>query len=449
MSAQDSTKKLWGPNTQKAVENFPISQLKFSDLFLRTFALLKQSCAEVNLELGLLTPKIAKAIIKACEEIARGGHRNQFPVDVFQTGSGTSTNMNFNEVIASLASQKSKEKVHPNDHVNKGQSSNDIFPTAIHAAAGLAVQIKLVPHLKSLEKSLNEKSKEFKNEVKVGRTHLQDATPILLGQEFSGYSEQIKKSQERIEKSSVGLLELAVGGTAVGTGVNTHPEFGNRVCNRLSKKLGIKFKEASNHFEAQASKDGCLEMSGTLRTLAISLTKIANDLRWLGSGPRAGLAEITLPEVQPGSSIMPGKVNPVIAESLLQVCAKVVGNDSALAWAAASGNFELNTMMPLIAYVLLESIELLANGIGLFDKKCVQGIRANSERMTELLERNLMLATPLALKVGYDKAAEIAKRAYQENRTVLEVASEMLSISQEELKKILDPRQMLRPTTPK
>jgi fumarate hydratase class II len=357
--------------------------------------------------------------------------------------------MNFNEVIATVASQKSKKRVHPNDHVNKGQSSNDIFPSAIHVSADLMLERKLLPQLRILEEALEVKTKEFKNVIKVGRTHLQDATPILLGQEFSGYREQVKKCNQRIRNALSSLLELAVGGTAVGTGLNTHPDFGGQVCLRMSKRTGFKFREASNHFEAQASKDGCLEMSGTLKTLAVALTKIANDLRWLACGPRAGISEIVLPEVQPGSSIMPGKVNPVIPESLLQICAKVIGNDSTITWAAASGSFELNTMMPLIAYALLESIEILAHGIQTFEKKCVRGIQANPERMDELLKRNLMLATPLAVKVGYDKAAEVAKRAYRENRTVFEVALEMLSISEEELARILDPRQMLRATIPK
>ncbi|NBX75619.1 MAG: class II fumarate hydratase [Proteobacteria bacterium] len=441
--------KLWGAGTQRAVENFPISRLQFPSEFFEAFSLLKQAAAETNWELGLLEPQIAKAIIKAAEEIEKGEHRDHFPVDVFQTGSGTSTNMNFNEVIATLASQKSKKRVHPNDHVNKGQSSNDIFPSAIHVSAVLMIERKLLPHLKHLEEGLEVKIKEFKGFIKVGRTHLQDATPILLSQEFSGYLEQVRKGKRRVENALASLLELAVGGTAVGTGVNTHPEFGKRVCLSVSKKTGFKFKEATNHFEAQASKDGCLEMSGALKTLAVSLTKIANDLRWLACGPRAGISEINLPEVQPGSSIMPGKVNPVIPESLLQICAKAIGNDAALTWAAASGNFELNTMMPLIAFTLLESIEILANGIEMFEKKCVRGIQANPERMDELLKRNLMLATPLALKVGYDKAGEVAKRAYRENRTVYDVALEMLSIPREELDKILDPRQMLRATIPK
>jgi len=441
--------KLWGSSTQKAIDNFPISQLRFQSEFVEALALLKKACAQTNQDLGLVDSKKAKAIVQASDQIAKGLHRDQFPLDVFQTGSGTSTNMNFNEVIAELASGKARTKIHPNDDVNRGQSSNDIFPSAIHVAAVLMIQKKLFPQMRDLENALGEKAKEFKRNVKVGRTHLQDATPILLGQEFSGYQEQIKKSSKRVEKSVDSLLELAVGGTAVGTGINTHPEFGKRVSALLAKELGVPFREASNHFEAQASKDGCLEMSGSLKTLAVSLTKIANDMRWLGSGPRAGLGEIILPEVQPGSSIMPGKVNPVIAESLLQICAKVIGNDSTLTWAAASGNFELNTMMPLIAYVLLESIEILTNGIRVFENRCVRGIKANSRRMEELLEKNLMLATPLALKVGYDKAAEIAKKAYVENKTILEVALEMLSIPKEELVKILDPEKMLRPVTPK
>jgi len=441
--------KLWGAGTQRAVENFPVSRLQFPSEFFEAFSILKEACAETNLKLGLLEPSMAKGIIRAAQQIAKGAHRDQFPVDVFQTGSGTSTNMNFNEVIATLASKNLKKKVHPNDHVNKGQSSNDIFPSAIHVSAVLMIERKLLPQIRRLEETLAKKVKEFKGIIKVGRTHLQDATPMLLSQEFSGYQEQVKKGGQRVESALFSLLELAVGGTAVGTGINTHPDFGKRVCAYISKKTGFKFKEAPNHFEAQASKDGCLEMSGALKTLAISLSKIANDLRWLACGPRAGISEISLPEVQPGSSIMPGKVNPVIPESLLQICAKVVGNDATLTWATASGNFELNTMMPLIAFALLESVEILSNGIQMFEGKCVRGIKANQERMDELLKRNLMLATPLAVRVGYDKAAEVAKRAYRENKTVFEVALEMLSIPKEELAEILDPRHMLHAAIPK
>lgn len=444
MSSYTDSKKLWGHHTQLAIENFPISRLHFPTEFIEAFARLKQACAETNLELGLLDETMAQGIMTASGQIADGQYRDQFPVDVFQTGSGTSTNMNFNEVIATLASEISQKTVHPNDHVNKGQSSNDIFPSAINVAAVLMLKRKLLPQLKSLETTLKDKAIEFKSLIKVGRTHLQDATPILLGQEFSGYQEQIKTSYERIEKSLPALLELAVGGTAVGTGINTHPEFGKRVALRLSQRLGITFTEALNHFKAQASRDECLEMSGSLKALAISLTKIANDLRWMSCGPRAGIGEIILPEVQPGSSIMPGKVNPVIPESLLQICAKVVGNDCTITWAAAAGNFELNTMMPLMAYSLLESLEILANGIETFETKCVRGIKANPERMAELLKRNLMLATPLAVKVGYDLATQVAKKAFRENKTIFEVAQEMVPLSKDELESILDPHHMIQ-----
>lgn len=443
--------KLYGASTQRAVENFPISSLRFSSRFIRVFAWVKEACAQANLELGLLETKRANAILKACREIETGKYDSHFVVDVFQTGSGTSTNMNFNEVAANLANLEMGSKVgshhpvHPNDHVNLGQSSNDVFPTVIHVAAALAVVEKLIPAAETLESSLHKKSVEFEKIVKVGRTHLQDATPLLLGQEFSGYSEQVRKSVGRVKQALPSLLELAIGGTAVGTGINTHPEFGKRVAAHLAKKLNFGFKEAPNHFEAQAAKDGCLEMSGALKTLAVSLTKIANDIRWLSCGPRAGLGELILPETQPGSSIMPGKVNPVIAEALLQAGAKVIGNDSTITWGAACGNFELNTMMPVIAYALLESIEILANGIEVFDKLCVKGIQPNKKRIEELLERNLMLATPLAVVVGYDKAAEVAKKAYQENKSIKEVAQALLSLSEKELTEILDPSKMVKP----
>jgi len=442
--------KLYGASTQRAVENFPISSLRFSSRFIRVFAWVKEACAQANLELGLLEKNLANAILKACREIETGKYDSHFVVDVFQTGSGTSTNMNFNEVAANLANLElgskvgSHQPIHPNDHVNLGQSSNDVFPTVIHVAAVLGVVERLLPALENLESSLNKKAKEFEKVVKVGRTHLQDATPLLLGQEFSGYAEQVKKSVGRIKQSLPSLLELAIGGTAVGTGINTHPEFGKRVTAHLSKKLNLVFKEAPNHFEAQAAKDGCLEMSGALKTVAVSLTKISNDIRWLSCGPRAGLGELILPETQPGSSIMPGKVNPVIAEAILQVGAKVIGNDTTITWGAASGNLELNTMMPLIAHSLLESIEILTNGIEMFDKLCVKGIQANKKRIDQLLENNLMLATPLAVVVGYDKAAEVAKKAHQENKSIREVAQELLAIPEKQLAEILDPSKMVR-----
>jgi len=444
-------KALYGATTQRAVENFPISGIRFSRDYIKMLAHIKASCAEVNKELGKLDGKIADSIVKACNEIAEGGFDNEFVLDIFQTGSATSTNMNFNEVAANIANLAlgqaigTKKPVHPNDHVNMGQSSNDIIPTAIHVAAAVGVSEKLIPALASLAKALDAKANEFGKIVKTGRTHLQDATPVLLGQEFGGYAAQVTKAKERIHKSLDGVLELAVGGTAVGTGINTDAQFGKKVSEKLAKKLGLKFREADNHFEAQASKDGCVELSGSLRTAACGLTKVANDLRWLGSGPRCGISEINLPPVQPGSSIMPGKVNPVIPEALLQVCAQVIGNDATVAWGGANGNFELNVMMPVIAHNLLQSIELLANAVRVFEEKCVRGIEANLPRIAETVERSLMLATPLAPVVGYDKAAEIAKQAYKEGKTVREVAKATTDLSDAQLKELLDVSGMVYP----
>jgi fumarate hydratase, class II len=442
---------LYGATTQRAVENFPVSGIRFSRDFVRILAVVKASCAEVNKKLKLLDSKVADAIVKASVEIEEGKHDEQFVLDIFQTGSGTSTNMNFNEVAANIANLKlgskigSKSPVHPNDHVNRGQSSNDVIPTVIHVAAAWSVREKLLPALKNLEVTLGKKVKAFKGIVKTGRTHLQDATPILLAQEFSGYEEQVKKSRARIERAVEDLHELAIGGTAVGTGINTHPSFGKEVATLLSKKLKISFREAQNHFEAQASKDACVEVSGSLKTAAVALTKIANDIRLLSMGPRCGLSEIHLPAVQPGSSIMPGKVNPVIAESLLQVCAQVIGNDVTISISGASGNFELNTMMPVIAHNLLQSIECLANAVKIFDEKCIQGIEANTERIEETIRRSLMLATALAPVVGYDKAAEISKRAFKENKTIREIAETALKLPKKQLDEILDPAKMVVP----
>ncbi len=442
---------LYGATTQRAVENFPVSGIPVSRDFIRFLSVIKATCAEVNSKLGKLDPKLAASIVAACHEIEQGKYDAHFPIDVFQTGSGTSTNMNFNEVAANVAnlalgsSVGTKKPVHPNDHVNQGQSSNDIIPTAIHVTAAVMISERLVPALKGLKGTLQKKSAEFSSIVKTGRTHLQDATPILLGQEFSGYENQVKKSIERVERALPGLLELAVGGTAVGTGINTDAQFGKYVSESLAKKLKVPFREAENHFEAQASKDACVEMSGALKTTAVALTKIANDFRWLASGPRCGFAEILLPPVQPGSSIMPGKVNPVIPESLLQVCAQVMGNDLTITLGGQSGSFELNVMMPLISHNLLQSIQLLANGVKLFDLKCAQGVGANVARINETVERSLMLATPLAPVVGYDKAAEISKKAFLENKTVRQVAMETLDLSKEQLSEILDPAKMVVP----
>ncbi len=444
-------KALYGATTQRAVENFPISGIRFSRDYIKMLAHIKSSCAEVNKELGKLDAKVADPIIKACAEIAEGGYDHEFVLDIFQTGSGTSTNMNFNEVAANIANIAlgqgigTKKPIHPNDHINMGQSSNDIIPTAIHVAAAVMVHERLIPALTSLGKALDAKANEFGKIVKTGRTHLQDATPVLLGQQFGGYAAQVIKSKERVQKSLDGVLELAVGGTAVGTGINTDAQFGKMVSAKLAKKLGLKFREADNHFEAQASKDACVELSGSLRSTACALTKVANDLRWLGSGPRCGIAEINLPPVQPGSSIMPGKVNPVIPEALLQVCAQVIGNDATVAWGGANGNFELNVMMPVIAHNLLQSIELLANAVKVFEEKCVKGIEANLPRIAETVERSLMLATPLAPVVGYDKAAEIAKTAYKEGKTVREVAKQITDLTDDQLKELLDVSGMVYP----
>lgn len=433
---------LYGASTQRAVENFPISQLRFGRDFIRVLAVIKASCAQINQSLGKLDGKLANAILKAAEAIAEGGYDEHFVVDIFQTGSGTSTNMNFNEVAANIANLAmgsavgSKKPVHPNDHVNMGQSSNDIIPTAIHVTASLAIQKELLPALKTLRATLNNKAQNFQLMVKIGRTHLQDATPIFLGQEFSGYENQIKKSIERLERVLPSLCELAVGGTAVGTGINTDARFGHLVSENLAKKLDLPFREAENHFEAQASRDACVETSGVLKTVAVSLIKIANDIRWLSSGPRCGIGEITIPTVQPGSSIMPGKVNPVIPESLLQVCALVIGNDAAITHGGASGNFELNVMMPLISHLLLQSIHCLGGAVKNFETRCVRGIEANAKRIEETVEKSLMLATALIPKIGYDKAAELSKKAFSENKTIREAAEAFLS--KEELSTLLD-----------
>lgn len=445
------SKYLYGASTQRGVENFPVSNIRFSRDFIRVLAIIKSACAEVNLSLGKLDSKLAKAIQEACSEIEKGKYDEHFVLDIFQTGSGTSTNMNFNEVASNIANISvgsgvgSKKPVHPNDHVNMGQSSNDIIPTAIHVAAAVLVSEKLIPSLKQLHKTLKTKTHQFKSIVKIGRTHLQDATPIMLGQEFSGFANQIEKSLERLERSLPSIYELPIGGTAVGTGINTDAKFGEKVSATLSKKLGLPFKEAENHFEAQATKDGCVELSGVLKTIAVSMTKIANDVRWLSSGPRCGISEITIPATQPGSSIMPGKVNPVIAESMLQVCAQVIGNDTAITYGGASSIFELNVMMPLIAHNLLQSITILANAIKMFDEKCAQGIEANLTRINETVEKSLMLATSLAPVIGYDKAAELSKKAFKENKTIRQVALETLDIKKEELEKILDPSGMTVP----
>ncbi len=440
----------YGASTQRAVLNFPISGLRFNRPFIRVLGLIKLAAAGVNAELGLLDAKIAEAVQRASREVAEGKLDDQFVVDIFQTGSGTSTNMNANEVIANRAGEHlgkplGSKAVHPNDHVNLGQSSNDVIPTAIHLAALMETNEKLAPALKSLRQALQAKSKEFAGIVKTGRTHLQDATPITLGQEFSGYAGQMDRALRRVAVAQKELSEVALGGTAVGSGVNTNPEFARRTCEKVSKLAGVTIFETDSHFQAQSTLDGCVQASGCLRTVAVSLIKIANDLRWLGSGPRAGLGELMLPEVQPGSSIMPGKVNPVIPESVIQVCAQVIGNDAAVVTGGQWGFFELNTMMPVVAHNLLQSIELLAAASSNFAQQCVKGIRA-TDQGPKLVERGLMLTTALAPVAGYDQAAAIAKEAAKTGRTIREVARERTDLSEADLARILDPIAMTKPS---
>jgi fumarate hydratase, class II len=438
---------LFGAQTRRALDNFPVSELRKPRRFVQALAAIKLEAANVNYELGLLDEEVKDAIVEAAEEVVDGVHDNQFVVDVFQTGSGTSTNMNANEVISNRAIQivggelGSKDPVHPNDHVNMGQSSNDVIPTAIHLSALISIQEDLIPALEKLQAALEEKSRDFDDVVKTGRTHLQDATPIRLGQEFTGYAGQIERGIQRVKKAREDLTEVALGGTAVGTGVNTHPEFASRVCEKLSERFGVEVRETENHFQAQSAMDGTVFTSGALKTVAVSLMKIANDIRWLGAGPRANLAELALPEVQPGSSIMPGKVNPVIAESAMMVAAQVIGNDTTIALAGQGGNFELNTMLPLIAYNLLQSIDLLGSAAANLADQTVAGLEA-TERGPELVENGLMLATALAPEVGYDKAADIAKEAFKNDQTIREVAREQTDLSEEELDETLDAKKM-------
>ena len=438
---------LFGAQTRRALDNFPISDLRFPRRFIEALGAIKLEAANVNHDLGGLDEEIRDAIVRAAEEVVEGALDNQFVLDIFQTGSGTSTNMNANEVISNRAIQimggefGSKEPVHPNDHVNRGQSSNDVIPTAIHLAALVSIERDLLPALHKLRGALGDKAVELDGVVKTGRTHLQDATPIRLGQEFLGYAGQIERGIKRVEKARDDLAEVALGGTAVGTGVNTHPEFASKVCERLSARFGVEVRETENHFQAQSAMDAAVSASGALKTVAVSILKIANDIRWLGAGPRANLAEIALPEVQPGSSIMPGKVNPVIAESSAMVSAQVIGNDATIAVAGQSGNFELNVMLPVLGYNLLQSISLLAATAGNLTDQCVAGLTA-TERGPELVEQGLMLATALAPEIGYDRAADLSKEAYKTGKTIREVAREKTDLSEEELDGLLDARKM-------
>ena len=440
----------YGAQTQRAVQNFPISGLRFPRRFIRALGLIKRAAAEVNIELGLLDRRIGEAIVQAAQEVADGKLDDQFVVDVFQTGSGTSTNMNANEVIANRAieilggEKGSKKPVHPNDHVNRGQSSNDVIPTATHLAALMSIQEELIPALSTLEEALSAKAKEFMPVLKTGRTHLQDATPVRLGQEFQGYLGQVQRAIRRLQHAESELSQVALGGTAVGTGINTHPEFAARACRRLNAMTGLQIHETDNHFQAQSTLDAVVETHGVLNTIAVSLMKIANDIRWLGSGPRAGLGEIAIPEVQPGSSIMPGKVNPVIAEALAMVCAQVMGSHTTVTVAGQSGNFEINVMMPLAAYNLLQSISLLAASSRNFAERCVKGLKA-TKRGPEMVEKGLAIATALVPAIGYDAAAEIAKEAAKTGRTIRAVARKRTSLSEEELDRLLDPAAMTEP----
>jgi len=435
----------YGAQTERARRNFPVSGIPLPDRFIAAVALIKGEAAAVNAELGIVPPEVAQAIRQAVQEIGEGKLAGQFPLDIFQTGSATSTNMNANEVISNRAIEilggqiGSKKPVHPNDHVNAGQSSNDVIPTAIHVSAYLAIEEILEPGLKRLAESLERKAKELDPVVKIGRTHLQDAVPVRLGQEFGGYAQQARSALDRLAAVKPRLAELPLGGTAVGTGLNTPPEFAPKVIARLAERTGCPFAEAPNRFEAMAGKDAAVETSGALKTIAASLTKIANDIRWLASGPRCGIGEISIPSLQPGSSIMPGKVNPVIPEAVLMVAAQVIGNDTTITLAGMSGVFELNVMMPLIAYDLLQSIEILGNAARLLAEKCVDGIEANRERCEELVEKSLAMVTSLVPKIGYDAAAEIAKESVKTGKTVRELCRERQVLPEDELREALDP----------
>ncbi len=442
----------YGAQTQRAVENFPISGIPISKSMIQALGKIKRSAAIVNNELGLLDGERKNAIVQAADEIIEGKFYSQFPIDIYQTGSGTSSNMNCNEILSNRASEimggviGAKDPVHPNDHVNLGQSSNDVIPTAIHIAANTMLEEELIPALQKLVDELDKKAIEFLDIVKIGRTHLQDATPITLGQEFSGYTQMVKNGIKRIQNAQGFLSELAIGGTAVGTGINTKAQFGSLVAKEISRFTGISFIEASNHFEAQGAQDAAVETSGALKTIAVSLSKIANDIRWLGSGPRAGLGELILPAVQPGSSIMPGKTNPVICEAMIQGCAQVIGNDMAITIGGQGGVFELNLMLPLIAHNLTNSITILSNSTNIFTEKLITGLKANKEKCAGYIEGSLAMCTSLAPVIGYDKAAQIAYKAFNSGKTVREIAMEDNVLDKDKLDEILDPKSMTMPS---
>ncbi len=433
---------LWGAQTQRAVDNFPISGLRFPRVFIRALGLIKGAAAAVNQELGLLEAEMAAAIQEAAAEVEAGKWDEHFPIDIFQTGSGTSTNMNANEVIANLASRKLGRRVHPNDHVNMSQSSNDVIPTAIHVSAYLSVHEELLPALGHLHRTLQERAQELDRVVKTGRTHLMDAMPVRMGQEIGGWASQIEHGIQRIESTLPRLAWLAQGGTAVGTGINAHPQFGERFAAEMARRTGLPFQKSPNFFESLSCQNTATELSGQLKVVAAALMKIANDLRWMNSGPIAGIAEIQLPALQPGSSIMPGKINPVIPEAVTMVCAQVFGNDVAITVGDQAGNFQLNVMLPVIAHNLLQSIHILARASRVLADKAVAGFTVNEARIAGLVDRNPILVTALNPVIGYELGAQIAKRAYAEGRSVKEVAAEMTDLSPEELEAILDPRRL-------
>lgn len=437
----DSAK--YGASTARAVENFPISELKFSRTFIKSLAEVKKACAVVNHKNNLLPKNIADAIISSSQEVIEGMHDGDFVLDIFQTGSGTSTNMNANEIIANLASVKSGEPVHPNDHVNMSQSSNDIIPTTTNVACVLDVVNNLIPVLENLESSLSEKAKLWEKVYKNGRTHLMDATPVTLGQEFAGYASLIQERTKDIETALINVRKLAIGGTAVGTGINAPENFGSDVSLELQQSLDTSFQEIENHFTRQGSREEIVQLSGTLKSLAVSLFKIANDIRWMGSGPVSGLGELKIPALQPGSSIMPGKVNPVIPEMMMQVSAQVIGNDTAITFSAANGNFELNTMLPIMAHNILESISILTTGAKVFTEKLVNGLEANTDKLDENIQKNSILVTALVPKLGYDIAAEVAKEAVAENKTIKTVLLDRALLPENEIDELLDIKKLI------
>ena len=439
---------LYGAQTQRAIENFPISNISFYIEFINAILIIKRSAALTNYKLGLLDKDIKEAIISSIDKILKGSYDKHFPIDIFQTGSGTSTNMNVNEVVAKLANTKIKNNklnIHPNDHVNMGQSSNDTIPTAINISSAIMIKNDLIPNIDKTIIAIKNKEKEFKGIIKLGRTHLQDATPITLSQEFSGYRELLSKSKKRLLSIHNNLKRLAQGGTAVGTGINTHKKFGNHIAKEISNYTKIDFIESPNHFEAQSSQDTSVELAGVLKALAVSLSKIANDIRWLSSGPRSGLGELIIPSVQPGSSIMPGKINPVICESVLQVCAQVISNDLAITLGGLGSIFELNLMLPLIAHNLLYSISILSNSLDIFTEKLVKGIVANKEKCENYIEGSLAMCTSLVPIIGYDKAASIAYESFKSGKTIREVMKEKKIIDNKTLQVILDPKNMIKP----